>query len=312
MRLRFAAVSLLVSLGLNACSRAPSPGQTYLAFRQAMDKAKAVEEIVPFMDKASRAKVEAASPEERKDGFEMMKAFSEVFDVKVGKETVTGETAVVEATGVSAMDGKDSVATVQMVQEDGAWRIKHEKWEPAPAAAAAARRTCAELVADLKGQSPAARAKASAALGEMGREPCPDAAPALTAALLDRSDGIRGNAARGLSLALRAARKAGQDQSALLPAILEARKAAAAAEDVMLQISLQTAVAALGAPAIPHLLVDLKSPDRSLRWGAAAGLGMMGPSAREAVPALQAAAKDEKDETVSSRIADAVQEISGP
>jgi HEAT repeat protein len=256
--------------------------------------------------------VEAATPEDRKDGFDMMKAFSEVFEVAVGKETVNGEQAVVEATGVGAVEGKDSRATVQMVREDGSWRVKHEKWESAAEAGAAPPRSCDELLADLKGERAAARAKAAAALGNVSRAPCPGAAPVLAATLRDPSEGIRGNAARALQNTLRGSRTSGQDHSALLPAILEAKKAAASAEDVMLEISLQNAVAAVGPPGIPHLVKDLQSPDRSIRWGAAAGLGMMGKTAREAVPALQAAAREEKDQTVVSRIADAVKEISGP
>jgi hypothetical protein len=311
MRARTATGTVLLGLGLLGCDRT-SPSQTYLAYRQAFDKATTVEEVKPFMDKATRAKVEAATPEDRKDGFEMMKAFSEVFEVAVGKETVTGEQAVVEATGVGAIEGKDTRATVQMVREDGVWKVKHEKWDSAPEKTPAPPRSCAELLADLKGERAAARAKAAAALGDLSRAPCPDAAPALAATLRDPSEGIRGNAARALQNILRSARGSGHDHSALLPAIVEAKKSAAAAEDVMLEISLQNALAALGAPGISHLVKDLHSPDRSIRWGAAAGLGMMGKAAHEAVPALQAAAREEKDQTVVSRIADAVKEISGP
>ena len=295
---------LLLTL-VAGCSRGPSPTDTYVSYRQAFERAKAVEEVMPFMDKATRARVEGSPAEERKGGFELIKAMSEVVDVKVVKETITGETAVVEATGVDVSQGSDARATVQLVKEDGAWKIKNEKWKGDPAARQVSR-SCSELVSDLKSTSVAARARAAAKLRQPG---CAEAIPELVARLSDPSVAIRANASAGLRMNMRSGNP--KDHVALLPAIVAAKTAAAAQQDTIMQINLQHALSAIGAPAIPHLVADLKSPSRDLRWGAAAGLGMMGAEGRDALPAIEAAAREEKDQTVGERLAEAIKEVKG-
>ena len=56
---------------------------------------------------------------------------------------------------------------------------------------------------------------------------------------------------------------------------------------------------------------DLKDPSRDLRWGAASLLARMGGAAKEALPALQAAAAAEKDGTVAEQVADAIKSVQG-
>src|SRR4029450_1306017 len=145
MRMTRAAGGLVVLATLLACSRGPSPTQVYVSYRQAFDKARTVEEVGPFMDKATLARVQATPPEQRARSFEFVKAFGEVVDVTVVKETVTGETATVEATGVSVGEGKDQRAAVEFVKEDGAWKIKSEKWPADASAPASPPRTCPQL-----------------------------------------------------------------------------------------------------------------------------------------------------------------------
>ncbi len=298
-------MAALLSAAASGCSFAATPTRAYVAYRQAFDQAQTIDELKPFMDQATTARVDAAPADERKGFFLMMKAMTEIVDLKVVKETVTGDTAVLEATGLNVGSGSDARATVKMVKEAGAWKVQNESWK-GETSAASRERACPELVADLKGAAVGPRARAVAALLQKS---CPEAVPELVARLADPSLGLRGNATGALRNNVR-----GGDASQLaahLPAIAAAKKAAAAIEDTVSEVNLQGTLSALGAPAIPYLVTDLKSASRDLRWGAAAGLGMMGPAAKEALPALEAAAREEKDQTVAGRLAEAIKEVQG-
>jgi hypothetical protein len=234
----------------------------------------------------------------------MGRAMSEVVEVKVVKETVTGETAVVEASGVQALTGSDAIGTVRLVKEDGSWKIAKESWKPSTGERP--QRSCAELAGDLAGASEGARYRAGAALGQRA---CPEAIPALVKALDSPSEAMRSHASQGLRTALREEDPA--KHAALLPAVLAAKAAATARQDTTIAINLQSAAGGLGAPAIPALVEDLKSPSRDLRWGAANLLGRMGAAAKDALPALQAAAAGEQDKTVAEQMAEAVRMVQG-
>lgn len=298
-------MAALLLAAASGCSFAATPTRAYVAYRQAFDQAQTIDELKPFMDQATTARVDAAPADERKGFFLMMKAMTEIVDLKVVKETVTGDTAVLEATGLNVGSGSDARATVKMVKEAGAWKVQNESWK-GETSAASRERACPELVADLKGAAVGPRARAVAALLQKS---CPEAVPELVARLADPSLGLRGNATGALRNNVR-----GGDASQLaahLPAIAAAKKAAAAIEDTSSEVNLQGTLSALGAPAIPYLVTDLKSASRDLRWGAAAGLGMMGPAAKDALPALEAAAREEKDQTVAGRMAEAIKEVQG-
>jgi hypothetical protein len=295
----------MVAAAAVGCSRGPSPTDAYVSYRQALAKARSFDDLFPLMDKASRAKIGAAPPEQRQRVFEMGRAMDEVVDVRMAKETVTGDTAVVEADGVHAFTGGDSHATVELVKEDGAWKIAREAWQTSPHQGP--QRTCAELAADLTGTSAGARARAGAELS--GARTCPDAIPALVARLEDPSEAMRAHASGGLRTALM--REDPAKHAAILPAILTAKTAATARKDTNVAVNLQFAASVFGAPAIPDLVHDLKDESRDLRWGAANLLGRMGAGAREALPALEAAAREEKDGAVGEAMAEAVRNVRG-
>ena len=302
---RTVAALALLSASVTACSGA-TPTDAYRSYRKAFDQAKSVDELKPFMDEATIARVDAAPADQRKGFFLMMKAMTEIVDLKVVKETVTGETAVLEATGVNVGMGSDAHATVKMVKQAGAWKVQNESWRGDDSAAKGPARSCPELVADLKGGAIGPRARAVAALQQRS---CAGAVPELVARLSDSSLALRSTATGALRNNVRQGEGDPKEYGAYLPAIVAAKKAAAAIEDTMAEVNLQGALAALGAPAIPHLVPDLKNASRDLRWGAAAGLGMMGPAAKEALPALKAAAQEEKDQTVADRMAEAIKEV---
>jgi hypothetical protein len=300
-----AAGGLLLLTTIAACSQAATPTSAYVTYRKAFDQSKSIDDLAPYMDKATLARVAAAPAKEKQGFFLMMKAFSEIVDLKVVKETVSGEQAVLEATGLNVAMGGDSRATVQMVKEGDVWKVQKESWGNDASAPKPPERTCPQLTADLQGTAVGPRARAAAALLQ---KTCADAVPNLVALLGDPSLGIRANAAGALRNSMR---EVAGDKTAHLPAIVAAKKSAAAIEDTTTEVNLQGTLWTMGAPAVPHLVADLKHASRDMRWGAAAGLGMMGAAAKDALPALQAAAKDEKDQTVADRMSEAIKEVQG-
>jgi hypothetical protein len=129
MRTMQAAGACLLLTMAAACSQAATPTGVYTAYRKAFDQAKTVDELAPYMDQGTLARVAAAPAKEKQGFFLMMKAMTEIVDLKVVKETVTGQEAVVEAKGLNVAMGRDSRATVQLVKENGAWKIKNESWK---------------------------------------------------------------------------------------------------------------------------------------------------------------------------------------
>jgi hypothetical protein len=125
-----AATACLLVLATAPGSAAPpgTPAEAYRAYRKAFDQAKAFEELWPFMDRATLARAKAAPPKEAHGLFLLIKGLSDVRNVQVVKETVTGDSAVLEAAGDNASTGSRARATVQLVKEDGAWKIRQESW----------------------------------------------------------------------------------------------------------------------------------------------------------------------------------------
>jgi hypothetical protein len=127
--LSLAIMALLIPAAMPA--HAQPPGQTaadfYLAYRTVFDKAKSVDELLPYMATATRAKVEATPAEERAEMFDMIKTFDTTRSIKVLKEakTETGVTLTVE--GVDE-DGAKLKGTIEIVKENGAWKLAKERW----------------------------------------------------------------------------------------------------------------------------------------------------------------------------------------
>ena len=99
----------------------------YMTYRSAFAKAKSIDDVIPYMSKEVRAKVESTPAAERPKMFEFVKEMaSSMTNVKVMKETKT-DTGVMLT--VEAMEGKDKMTgQVQIVREDGAWKVGRESW----------------------------------------------------------------------------------------------------------------------------------------------------------------------------------------
>jgi hypothetical protein len=119
------------------CAAAAAPGaqaapqqtasQFYMSYRAAFEKAKAIEEVFPYVSKDVRAKMEATPAAERPKMFEFVKQMSKMTDVKVVKETKTddGVMLTVEAT---SSDKEKMTGQIQVVKEGGAWKMGKESW----------------------------------------------------------------------------------------------------------------------------------------------------------------------------------------
>jgi len=113
-----------VSLGAQPASKTAS--EFYLSFRAAFEKAKTVEEILPYMSKAVRAKIEATPAADRAKMFAFQKEMGKMSSVKILKETTTDEGAMLTVEGMA--DKEKMSGQIQIVKEDGAWKIGKESW----------------------------------------------------------------------------------------------------------------------------------------------------------------------------------------
>jgi hypothetical protein len=103
--------------------------QFYMAYRAAFDKAKRVEDILPYMAEKNRKQVESTPAGERTKMFEFIKMMGTLTGVKVIKEARTpdgGATLTVEGTD---SDKKKATGTVEIVKEGDAWKLGGESWK---------------------------------------------------------------------------------------------------------------------------------------------------------------------------------------
>lgn len=123
---------LLTAQGLQA--RQETPTQVYNAYRKALAGATKYSELLPFMDSKSRAMVEPLPAETQAKIFELTKKAAGVFtDIAVTKETVTGDTAVLEMSGKDHL-GQPATGSVAMMKEAAGWKVgvSSEKWSSKP------------------------------------------------------------------------------------------------------------------------------------------------------------------------------------
>jgi hypothetical protein len=104
-----------------------SATQFYMAYRAAFAKATKVDDLLPYMSKARKAEIEKTPAGERAKMFEFIKEFDTVTQIKVIKEAKTASGVTLSAEGVDG-DKKKSTGTIDVVREDGAWKLGKESW----------------------------------------------------------------------------------------------------------------------------------------------------------------------------------------
>jgi hypothetical protein len=127
---RLASLALLVVAMVTALAAQPA-NQTatefYMAYRAAFAKAKAIEDLSPYMSKEMKAQVDSTPAAERPKMFEFVKEMSAaVTNVKVVKETKTDQGVTLTVEG---MDGKEKMTgQIRIVREGGEWKMGRESW----------------------------------------------------------------------------------------------------------------------------------------------------------------------------------------
>ena len=100
----------------------------YAEYRAAFAKAKAVEDVLPYLSKSRVAMVDKTPKEDRAKMFDLMKAL-DVQDVKVLKESKTETGYVLEAVGKGGMGPGDAKGTISIVREGGKLKLDKESWK---------------------------------------------------------------------------------------------------------------------------------------------------------------------------------------
>jgi hypothetical protein len=101
--------------------------QFYLAYRAAFAKATKVDDLLPYMSKARRAEIEKTPAGERAKMFAFIKELDTVTQIKVIKEAKSANGVTLSAEGVDG-DKNKSTGTIDVVREDGAWKLGKESW----------------------------------------------------------------------------------------------------------------------------------------------------------------------------------------
>jgi hypothetical protein len=120
-----AAVTLVATTAL-ARQADQTASQFYMAYRAAFQKATKIEDVLPYMSKAMRSQVDQTPAAERPMMFGMIKKMDSFTEVKVIKETKTAAGVTLSVEGTDS--GKKSTATVDIVRENGAWKLGKERW----------------------------------------------------------------------------------------------------------------------------------------------------------------------------------------
>ena len=125
---RWSMVAVLIAAFLAPVGAQNKSGtQFYQEYLAAFAKAKAIEDIFPFMAAENRKQAEATPKAEREKIFEMIKMLGHS-DVKVLKEEAgAGGVTTLSVEGLDS-DKKKSTGTVTLIKEANAWKIQKESW----------------------------------------------------------------------------------------------------------------------------------------------------------------------------------------
>lgn len=135
MRFKFtASVLALLVLLLTAAPQVMSaggarPNDQYRAYLQALYWAKELRQFSPYLCERTRTNLESLSGQERQDAFKRWKK-GYVAKFKLVREEVVGDLAFIEGTGLGLEFGQITPAKVrvEMIMENGTWKIKHQVW----------------------------------------------------------------------------------------------------------------------------------------------------------------------------------------
>jgi len=124
-------VGILVAVSMGTLRAQAPAGQTasqfYTAYRVAFDKAKTMDDLLPFMSADQVKMITAAPADQRSQGFEIIKMMGTMTGLKVIKEEKTGTGAKLSVEGLDS-DKKKMTGTIDIVREGNAWKLGKESW----------------------------------------------------------------------------------------------------------------------------------------------------------------------------------------
>jgi hypothetical protein len=120
--------ALFLALPVLAADKPGEGTKFFMDYRAAFQKAKAVEELFPFLSKERVSQVEKTPKADRIKMFELMKMM-DMKNVKVTKETKTATGYTLEATGEGGMAGGPSKGTITIIDENGKLKLGEESWK---------------------------------------------------------------------------------------------------------------------------------------------------------------------------------------
>ena len=127
----FAAMMLAAGLVSAAAPADQTASQFYLAYRAAFDKAKSIDELLPYMAKKNVDQVKATPDAQKEQMFGMIKTMGALTNVKIVKETKNGDGATLSVDAVGP-DKAKTTGTIEILKESGAWKLGKESWSSGP------------------------------------------------------------------------------------------------------------------------------------------------------------------------------------
>jgi len=128
-RARVICLSLVLLATPSLIAQAPtqSASDFYLQYRKAFDSAKKIDDVLPFMSADTTKQIMATPPAERGQMFEMIKMMGALTNVKITKEARSAGGATLTVTALDS-DKKNTTGTIDIVQENGKWKLAGENW----------------------------------------------------------------------------------------------------------------------------------------------------------------------------------------
>lgn len=128
MRTLLASICAALMLFAVPATAAQTATQFYMEYNDAWNKAKSIDALLPYLAKDSRAEIEATPKDKRAMMFDMMKQMGAKSNVKVVKETKTGDGYTLDITAVTVDKKQPIKGVVTIVMEGGAMKVRKETW----------------------------------------------------------------------------------------------------------------------------------------------------------------------------------------
>lgn len=106
---------------------AESPSAVYLKYVEALNSAKSLRDLVPYVSEARAKELDTMPQDQQDQGLKLMKALM-AKNVKVASEKIEGDKAFLTLTGVDPLGNIGSSGMVLLLKEKGAWKIDKENW----------------------------------------------------------------------------------------------------------------------------------------------------------------------------------------